>query len=240
MNHYKILPLLALILSNGAMDAQVVPGSVSAVTLALTTSVTGSETHKQSGANTVETGKIVTEKIGNAEFLSMLHDAGFMPDNTISGWKLVIVNNRPEEDAANESSSYNFYIVKKGKTPVPLTGTLDLSFGEANGSTYTDTINGNGVTVSGSSSFKTEAGMDGQDPGSGAGFSLSGVLSGKNKTGTVKIGAESFLFNQQITSAKLASISGHLDDSEDPTGDDLLIEGTVSFAAGVPTDISDF
>lgn len=221
-----------------ALHAQIVPGSQSNVTLTLTASYTGEELEKTAGVNTVYSASIVKEAFNNKVFIAAMNEGGYLPDNTITGWKLVMVNSDPED----EDDSRAFYLVKTGQTPVPVPSsvlrlTTDLpGFAEA----FTDTENANSERLTGKTTFRGQVGLAGSVPGDGTEFSMVGVIAGSDKSGPVTISKAPFKFIYQLVTAKLSGIVGAADDSEDPEGHDLLLEGSVSFSAETPIDISSY
>jgi hypothetical protein len=222
-----------------ALHAQIVPGAQSKVTLSLTVSYTVERSPKFVGANTVYSGKMVKESYGNKQLITEMRDNGDLPDNTITGWQLVLVNRNPGFDE-DEAIGRAFYLVKKGQTPVlvPYLAMEELpGFAES----FSDTVNSNDEIITGkTTAFRGQFRLAGYTPLDQAEFSMVGVLSGSDKTGMVKIANQPFHFIYQIVSAKLSGLVGSVDDAEDPDGDDLLLEGSVSFSAETPVDISGY
>jgi hypothetical protein len=165
-----------------------------------------------------------------------MNEAGDLPDNTVTGWKLVMVNRDPEGEGEEDSRS--FYLVKAGQTPVPVPY---LTLNELPGfaESYTETENDDGEIINGKSTFRGQFGLDGYLPLDSAEFSMTGLLTGSDKTGPVKISNVPFTFLYQIVSAKLGGIVGSVEyyDEYDEY-DEELIEGSVSFSAEIPIDIS--
>ncbi len=223
-----------------ALHAQiVVPGAQSNVTLTLTSSFTEENADKYSGSNTIYSGRIVKASYGNKQLIADMREAGDLPDNTVTGWKLVMVNRDPMDEGEEEGRS--FYLVKANQTPVPVPYfTLEELPGFAE--SYTDTVNGDDEIISGKSTFRSQLGLDGYLPLDFAEFSMTGLLTGSDKTGPVKISTESFTFLYQLVSAKLGGIVGSVEyyDEYYDEYDEELIEGLVSFSAEIPIDISGY
>lgn len=223
-----------------ALHAQiVVPGAQSNVTLTLTSSFTEENADKYSGPNTIYSSRIVKASYGNKQLIADMNDAGDLPDNTVTGWKLVMVNRNPLSDDGEDSRS--FYLVKAGQTPVPVPYfTLKELPGFAE--SYIDTVNGDDEIISGKSTFRSQLRLDGYLPLDSAEFSMTGLLTGSDKTGPVKISNVPFTFLYQLVSAKLGGIVGSVEyyDEYYEEYDDELIEGSVSFSAETPIDISSY
>ena len=236
----KLLVLTAsLSFAAPASHAEIVPGAQSNVTLTLTSSFSEDNADKYSGSNTIYSGRIVKTSYGNKQFIADMNEAGDLPDNTVTGWKLVMVNRDPEENGDGEEPRA-FYLVKTGKIPVPVPY-LSLKdelpgFAES----YTVTVNDDYEVIRGNSKFRSQVGLEGYLPGEDyAEFSMTGLATGSDRSGPVVISNQPFEFLYQLVSAKLGGIVGSLEyyDEYDEY-DEELIEGSVSFSAEIPIDIS--
>jgi hypothetical protein len=227
-----------------ALHAEIVPGAQSNVTLSLTASFTEENADKYSGSNTIYSGRIVKVAYGNKQLIEAMNDAGDLPDDTVTGWKLVMVNRDPEGNEDDEEETRSFYLVKAGKMPVPvpyLSLNTELSGGAES---YSETVNEDDETITSNSKFRWQIGLKGYLPGEDyAEFSMVGLLTGSDKTGgQVKISNQPFKFLYQLVSAKLGGIVGSLEyyDSYYDEYEEELIEGSVSFSAEIPIDISGY
>jgi hypothetical protein len=68
-----------------------------------------------------EKGVIGLYRFGNVQILAMMLEEGSLPDTTIGGWSIISVTGTGEE------GSFALYAVKKGKTPIPLNFSLDIT-----------------------------------------------------------------------------------------------------------------
>lgn len=215
-----------------ALHAQIPiePGAQSNVTLTLTASYTEYNGNKYSGSNTIYSSSIVKMAYGNKQLIADMYDAGDLPDSTVSGWKLVLVNRSPEDEQGDRS----FYLVKTGKTPVRVPY-LSFSAGSGFAESYTDTVNYYDEIITGKTTFRGQFSLEGYLPGEDyTEFSAVGLLTGSDRSGPVKISNEPFTFIYQLVSAKLSGMVGSTD--TDYEAEDL-IEGSVSFSAEVPVNI---
>ena len=207
-------PSLKLLVLTGSLSfaapashAEIVPGAQSNVTLTLTASYTEENDDKYSGSNTIYSGRIVKAAYGNKQLIEAMNEAGDLPDDTVTGWKLVMVNRDPEGEGEGDSRS--FYLVKAGKIPVPVPY---LTLKELSGfaESYTETVNDDDEIISGKSTFRSQLGLYAYLPLDSAEFSMTGLLTGSHKTGPVKISDVPFKFLYQIVSAKLGGLVGSL------------------------------
>jgi hypothetical protein len=218
-----------------ALHAQspIEPGAQSNVTLTLTASYTEDNEDKYSGSNIIYSSRIVKVAYGNKQLIADMYDAGDLPDSTVSGWKLVLVNRSPEYKQSDRS----FYLVKAGKTPVPVPY-LSISGGSGFAESYTYTENYYDKSYTGKSTFRSQFSLKGYLLGENyTEFRAVGLLTGSDRSGPVKISNEPFTFIYQFVSAKLSGIVGST--NTDYEVEDL-IEGSVSFSADVPVNISGY
>ena len=218
-----------------ALHAQIVPGSQSNVTLTLTSSFTEDNDPKIVGSKTIFSGRIVKEAFGNKQFIAGMNAAGDLPDNTVTGWKLVMVNRDPEVDGDSDANPRSFYLVKAGQTPVPvpylsLDGVL-----RGSAATYSDTVDTANVEAE-SNYYQDPDIVTGKTTAYRAQVGLYGSVPGKFSN-------VPFKFVYRLVSAKLGGLVGSLgyyDEYYEEYYDEELIEGSVSFSAETPIDISSY
>ncbi len=217
-----------------------VPGSQSNVTLSLSISST-IESETPSGDNTIFSAKIVKTAYGNKQLIEDMNAVGDLPDETVSGWKLVMVNFAPEDEEAEENSRL-FFLVKTGQSPVYVPYlNLDGNY-PGSAEAYTETVDGNDTIITGkTTSFRGQFGINGYRPTNGAEFNMSGLITAADKTGPVQIGSETFNYIYQLTKASITGLVGGIQDVEEEVEEEYeLIEGSVKLTAEVPIDISNF
>lgn len=226
------------------LHAEIVPGSQLNVTLALTVSKTLEKEPKASGLNTIYSGSILKTAFDNRAFIAGMKDDGYLPDKTVTGWKLVVVNSDPEHKKDGNGETHSFYLVKTGATPVPVPSSVLCFFSEnltGGVENYSETVNKNDEVIAGKTTeCRWQLGLKGSFPVNLTEFSMVGVMVASDKTGPVTISKTPYQFLYQVVRAKLGGIVGSADNNEDPDGDDSLIEGTVSFSAETPIDISGY
>lgn len=239
-----VAPLSAVLLSLAgfastarAQTASIItPGTAATVTIGFTVSSTAERPFKVVGSNEVHSGVIEKTSYKTKDLLEDLIAEGYIP-GPLQGWKIELVNPDPR---SSEGERY-FYAVKAGVTPVRLPSSVLRLAGEMPGyaETYSETYDNEGVLISAkTSAFRQPGGLQGSYVIDGSEFSMVGVLSGSDKTGPVKIGTATYFFYYTLNSAKITGMIGSIDDSEDPEGDDLVMEGTFSVSAEKPIDVT--
>lgn len=234
-----LLSLVGFASSARAQTATIItPGTTATVTLGFVVSSTAENEVKEVKGNEVHSGVIEKTNYTTKAFLQDLIDQEYIP-GPLAGWKIELVNPEPLSDEGERV----FYAVKAGVTPVRLSSSVLRLAGEMPGyaESYSESYNSEGVLVSAkTTAMRQPGGLAGTYVVDGAEFSMVGLLSGSDKTGPVKIGSQTFFFYYTLNSAKISGLVGSLDDSEDPEGDDLVMEGTFSVLAEKPRDISTY
>ncbi len=219
----------------------VVPGEVSTVTLALTTVRTNEITNTDSSY----VSSTVTGKYTNAMFLKDLFDEGSLTGATsITGWKLVIVNTTPL--VTDNNPTFVFYAVNgTQKVKIAPSRFTFIAGAGANAEANKSILSGGNV-VSFTASFTSIVSITGTQP-EGAGTSqitLQGVAAGSQKSLTVTVASamggpsQTNAYNV-IGAVKVTAMSGGVTFSDD-TKFPVVVGGSMSFSAFVPTDISNY
>jgi hypothetical protein len=234
-----LLPLIIglCLLSNLQAQTTLAPGTQADVTLAITASYTIEKEDKILRGNTVQSGILTKENYTNKAFLTDLNDADFLPDHTIVGWKLVLVNRNP----TSRDSDRAFYLVKTNKTPVLLPDNilnLDVTL-PGYAATYTETENSNGDILSASTTaIRAQVGLTGSIPGTDRAFTLRGVFVGSDRSGPVTLARSTYIFIDQYLTGKLTGIVGHINAGENE--DATLLEGSITFGPEKPLDVTTY
>ena len=233
--------LLAALSAPLFVQADPIPGSQSNVTLSLT--ATHSETILDNATNLTE--KLVSSRYGNRELLTDLLAEGFLPDTTISGWKLVVVDRAPL--ASDDGDLLVFYVIKAGQTPVELPASrlgIDVN-SSAGAEAHTRKFAGEQV-VSASSKFKAIVGfsghqvLDSEDDSYDDTFNLTAIANGASATKVIKLKRDSILYSftyDLLGAVKFSPIIGTLTDNLGQD-DKRPIEGSITFSAFTPVDIT--
>ncbi len=220
----------------------VVPGGQSTVTLTLTLSVTSDLPLKTVGANKQYGSTILKTTFNNLFFITQLKTANLLPDNTVTGWQLVLVNRTPLVGDDNEVVR-SLYLIKTGKTPVLLpTDFLRVVSYPGYVETFTNLLDPMQKTISGKTTFRTILGVEGKIPGLTNQFSGKGLFSATDKSGPAFINKVPYPFLYQLTSGRLTGVIGTAtaDNNPDPDRNDYLVEGTVTFSAETAVDITNY
>ncbi len=241
----KLILLATLLapLSALAVVPSVTPGASANVTLTLTS------THTQEDPNNTETNyvtKQVVSRYSNKELLADLLAEGVLPDTVTTGWKLVVVDQTPL--LTDDGNTLVFYAVKTGQTPVVIPSARFGMNTDTNVSAEAQKHTYSGDTLTSTKdTFKSVIGVSGTqvlegDNGYNESFELTAIAVGGTASSTRSIkkndATYSFTFNL-LGAVKLSPIVGMLtdhsnDDEQSP------IEGSISFSAFVPLDISSY
>lgn len=242
-SHLKLYCILGLFaLPFGSAHAQVVPGAQSDVTLALTLSYTSDLPFKAVGLNKQYGSVILKTTFNNLFFITQLKTANLLPDNNVTGWKLVLVNRTPllgDQDEITRS----FYLVKTGQPKVFVPSEyIRLVSHEGYVETFTNLLDPQQKTISGKTTFRTTLGVEGKIPGLTQSFVARGLFTGADKSGPALINKVPYPFLYQLTSGKLTGVVGlaTADNNPSPDRHDFLVEGSVTLAAEVAVDISTY
>lgn len=220
----------------------VVPGGQSTVTLTLTLSATNDLPLKTIGANKQYGSTILKTTFNNLFFITQLKTANLLPDNTVTGWQIVLVNRTPLLGDDQEVVR-SFYLTKTGKTPVLLPPDfLRITSYPGYVETFTTLLDPMQKTVSGKTTFRTILGVEGKIPGLTNAFSGKGLFSASDKSGPALINKVPYPFLYQLTTGKLTGVIGSAtaDNNPDPDRNDYLVEGTVIFSAETAVDITNY
>lgn len=219
-----------------------VPGEVSTVTLALT----GSQTQEVTNTSTLyQTASHVT-KYGNAQFLQDLFDEGLLTGAvSIVGWKLVVVNTTPLY--TDNNPTFVFYAVNgSSKVKIDPSRFAFIAGAGANADTNKVTYDGSMNVLSDVGSFTSVVSLTGtaSTGGGTSTMNLQGVATGTQKRAVVTVasatgGASQTNTYELIGAVKVTAISGDLEYS-DPDKNSVVVQGSISFSAFVPTDISNY
>ena len=225
-------------------SADPVPGSQAAVTLALV----GTESKMVTETATVEVSKLVSSRYGNRELLTDLLAEGILPDTTIAGWKLVVVDRQPL--ASQDNDLFVFYVVKAGKTPVELPASrLGIDVNSDTGVEARSQKLADGQTTASKSTFRAVVSFSGhqvlesQDDSYDDSFVLTAIAKGTS-TWTVrqlKVETVSYPFTYDLLGpVKFSPIIGSLTDNLSQDDQKTPIEGSITFAASAAVDISGY
>jgi hypothetical protein len=247
MNHSSPRRIFTIVGCFGLMVAKVcgqvvVPGAQSDVTLALTLSVTSDLPRKTVGVNSQYSSGILRTSFNNLLFINQLKAANKLPDNTVTGWKLVYVNRTPlagDRDTVVRA----FYLVKTGQPKVLLTDDIIRAISKPGYvEAFTSLVDPSQRTLSGTTSLRGTFTLEGKIPGLTNDFKAQGLLTATDKTGSALINKVSYPFKYQLTSARLTGVVGSATADLNPSPDrnDYLVEGLVIFSAEVPLDISTY
>ena len=240
----KSLLLLAAFLAPLAAIAAIQPGAQSNVALSLFRYA--SEPVSETSVNT----KIVKYSYGSRALLAELLDEGVLGEGqTLAGWNLVIVDRTPLTE--QDGNTLIFYAVKKGVTPVQIPASrLYLNANSnagADGDTYKMVED---EPVFQKSSFKAIVSLSGHtmlnngEDDYDYSFSLQALASGSDTRGLkkIKVGTVTETFDYTLLGAinlkpVLGIYTDNLADSEDSQ---TPVEGSVTFSAFTPLDISGY
>ena len=242
--NFKYLLALAVSCFAGLTVRAVVPGEVATVTLALT----GTKTVQVTDTPTLYATTTKVMSYTNAQFLKDLFDEGALTGATsIVGWKLVVVNTTP---LMTDDDTLLFFYAVNGTHIVkidPNRFAFLTSIG-AGGETKKRVFNSSHALISSTSSFVSLVGFTGTAPDGGGSntsyMNLQGVATGTEKMATVTVKsaiggmAQTNVYNV-IGAVKVSAITGDLVFTNS-SKDAVLVQGTVSFSAFVPTDITNY
>jgi hypothetical protein len=231
-----------VLLAGQGFGQGVTPGAQSDVTLALTLSVTTDQPRRTIGLNSQYSSTVLKTTFNNLFFLNQLRLDGRIPDNTVTGWKLVYVNRTPLA-TDRETVVRAFYLVKIGQPKVLLGNDIIRAVSKPGYvETFTALLDPAQRTLSGTTSFRTTYAIEGRIPGLTQDFKAQGLMTAADRTGASTINRVTYPFMYQLTSARVTGLVGMAtaDLNLSPDRNDYLVEGSVTFSAEVPLDISTY